>query len=384
MDRKIIDRIEELAHTNKTKTSIAKMISKEFDIPYTDNIRKKVSYHLNKNVDPGIAEVVKEVNVDAASVPHLWIKTPNASIFVKNAAYNNSGIDFDEIISKLVSKKPEKEKISIPNVSFIDRLIWTDVHVGMDTSRNKLALYDVQYDRDVLMSRIKEMADFVINNKQSDRLIIDDLGDYMDGWNGETVKGRHKLAQNMTNEEAFDAGLNAKILLTDILSQHYKYITCNNIYEDNHSGSFGYVVNSAFKYIVDHKYKNVEVINHEKFINHYIIGQHGFIITHGKDSRYLRFGFKPQLDPRGIDKITQYIRHNKDLSNCKYIEFSKGDSHQCLFDMCSSDEFDYFNYPSFAPSSEYIQVNFKKGRSGFVLQNIDLNSDRKNIRTYFF
>jgi len=82
MDRKIIDRIEELAHTNKTKTSIAKMISKEFDIPYTDNIRKKVSYHLNKNVDPGIAEVVKEVNVDAASVPHLWIKTPHTIIAV--------------------------------------------------------------------------------------------------------------------------------------------------------------------------------------------------------------------------------------------------------------------------------------------------------------
>jgi hypothetical protein len=265
-----------------------------------------------------------------------------------------------------------------------DRLVWTDVHVGMDASRKGLALYPVDWNAGVLMDRISEMIDFVLANKVSDTLIIDELGDFMDGWDGETTRKGHKLPQNMTNEEAFDTGLKAKLYLVERLSKEYGHIICNNICEDNHAGSFGYVVNSAFKQIVDHKFDNVAVINHQKFINHYIFGSHAFIITHGKDSRNLKFGFKPILDPRTSEKISQYIRHNNELRSIENIEFSKGDSHQCLFDMCTSDEFDYFNYPAFSPSSEWVQTNFKKGRSGFVMQNISFDSAQKITKTYFF
>jgi hypothetical protein len=55
-----------------------------------------------------------------------------------------------------------------------------------------------------------------------------------------------------------------------------------------------------------------------------------------------------------------------------------------LFDYCSSDEFDYFNYPAFSDSSEWVQTNFKKGRSGFVFFQIDLVSNRKVVMPYFF
>jgi hypothetical protein len=150
------------------------------------------------------------------------------------------------------------------------------------------------------------------------------------------------------------------------------------------SGAFGYIVNSAFKHVVDRKHSNVHVVNHKRFINHYIIGRHGFIISHGKDSRNLKFGFKVQLDPRSVEKISQYIRHAQDIRSCDYVEFSKGDSHQMLFDYSSSDEFDYFNFPAFSPSSEWVQTNFKKGRSGFVFFQIDLNSNRKVVMPYFF
>jgi hypothetical protein len=279
---------------------------------------------------------------------------------------------------------PIKKINHVSYYDMFDRLIWTDVHVGMDASRKGLALYPVEWNADVLLDRISEMASFVLSNKTSDILIIDELGDFMDGWDAETTRKGHKLPQNMTNEEAFDTGIKAKLLLVELLSKEYKFIYCNNICEDNHAGSFGYIVNSAFKQIVDHKFNNVEVTNHQKFINHYIIGKHAFIITHGKDSRNLKFGFKPVLDSRTTEKISQYIRHNTDLRFIENIEFSKGDSHQCLFDMCTSDEFDYFNYPAFSPSSEWVQTNFKKGRSGFVMQNISKNTSQKITKTYFF
>lgn len=369
------------------KADIARQVSKEFDIEYSDTLRRKISKHINKKVgkvDNGILNASESVNVSYENVPYLWLKTKEASLFVKNPNYKTTEIDFDRIISECMSDFAPVEKVNPPKQNVFDRLIWTDVHIGMDSSRNGLALYPVEWNEEVLINRIHEMANFVLSNKSSQMLIIDELGDFMDGWNGETTRGGHKLPQNMTNEDAFEVGVKAKVLLVDILSKHYNFITCNNICDDNHSGAFGYVVNSAFKHIIDHKYVNVEVNNLKKFINYYKIGDHAFILSHGKDSKNLKFGFKPQLDPRSVEKISQYIRHNDELRSSKYIEFSKGDSHQCLFDMCTSDEFDYFNFPAFSPSSEWVQTNFKKGRSGFVMQTVDMHSDRKDIKTYFF
>jgi len=370
-------------NTTQNITEISRIIKKEF--PSNDQepeaLRMQISRLIKKR---GLRDACESLNIDQSTVPYMWLKSKEASLFIRNPNFNVTEINFDKIISECMADHVPVKKIKAPKSYDFDRVIWTDVHVGMDASRKGLALYPADWNPVVLNNRIDEMIDFILENKTSDILILDELGDYMDGWDGETTRKGHKLPQNMTNEESFEAGLEAKVRLIDELSKHYKHITCNNICEDNHAGAFGYIVNSAFKQIVDFKHSNVEVINHQKFINFYIIGDHGFIISHGKDSRNLKFGFKPQLDPRSSEKISQYIRHNNELRSCKYIEFSKGDSHQCLFDMCTSDEFDYFNYPAFSPSSEWVQTNFKKGRSGFVVQNISKFSDRKNIKPYFF
>jgi hypothetical protein len=370
-----------------SKTKAAQKACEILKVEYDDAVRRGVSDFISSNwksPDPGIVEASESVEVDYENVPHLWLKTKNASLFVKNPFHNNKTIDFESVISECISSYQEVPKIGIPKCDTFDRLIWTDAHIGMDSYGHGISLYSMEWNEDTLVSRIDVMVNFVLDNKSSDILIIDELGDFMDGWNGETTRGGHKLPQNMSNQEAFDVGLKAKIRVVDALSHHYKHITCNNICNDNHAGSFAYVVNSAFKSVVDCKFNNVLVNNYNKFISHYIMGDHCFIITHGKDDKNLKFGFKPMLDPRTSEKISQYIRHNDLLSQSKYIEFSKGDSHQCLFDMCTSDEFDYFNFPAFSPSSQWVQTNFKKGRSGFVMQNVEMHSDRKNIKPFFF
>lgn len=366
-------------------SNISKLIAEKYGIEYNDNLRKRIEYHIKKykNIS-GFSNGASGVDVDPDAVPYMWLKTKNASVFVKNPNFNESQVDYQSIIDSCFDHREPVKKEQPKANKMIDRLIWTDVHIGMSTNVNGNALYPTEWNKDVLMNRLDQMIRFVVDNKTSNILYIDDLGDYMDGWNGETTRGGHKLPQNMSNEEAFDTGLKAKMYLVDTLVNHYDQIICHNVCNDNHSGSFAYVVNQAFKQVVDHKYTNVFVRNYNKFISHYIVGQHGFILSHGKDSKNMKFGFKPILDPKTLDKITQYIRHNSDLMMCKYIEFSKGDSHQCLFDMCTSDEFDYFNFPAFSPSSDWVQINFKKGRSGFVLQNIDVQSDRKNIKPFFF
>jgi hypothetical protein len=157
--------------------------------------------------------------------------------------------------------------------------------------------------------------------------------------------------------------------ILDNLINHYEEIRFNNICNDNHAGSFGYFVNSAFKSLAEQKYKTVTVNNCRDFISHYFVNDICFVITHGKDDSTLKFGFKPQLDPKQIEKIDQYLKHNNIYGKAKKIIFKKGDSHQTLFDMAGSDDFYYYNYPALSPSSQWVQNNFKKGRRGFVLES---------------
>ncbi|AGO48840.1 hypothetical protein Phi46:3_gp096 [Cellulophaga phage phi46:3] len=288
-----------------------------------------------------------------------------------------SEIDFDKIISKYA--KPLKiNPIVINSGSFtFDRLVYSDVHIGMETNQNGYSLYGGVWNEDEINRRLDIMISYVLENKKSNTLIIDDLGDFMDGWDGETVRKGHSLPQNMDNEKASDVGFEFKTKLIDCLAIHYQKIICNNICNDNHSGSFSYVINNPFKKFMEFRYNNVIVNNVRKFIDHYVYGKNCFIISHGKDGKNLKFGFKPILDAKQIEKISNYIKEHK--LHDYIIEFSKGDSHQKIFDESTSDEFDYYNYPAFSPSSEWVQTNFKKGFSGFEFFNFKKDGQKIHV-----
>lgn len=251
-----------------------------------------------------------------------------------------------------------------------DKLIYTDVHIGMDTNSRERAMYSTQWNKETIFETLELMIQETLASQKSNTLIIDDLGDFLDGFNGQTTRGGHLLPQNMTNEEAFDIGLEFKIKLVRGLANHYDHILINNICNDNHAGSFGYFVNKASKEVLELMFPDiVEVVNHMKFINHYIFNEVAFVLTHGKDDQSLKFGFKPQLDTKQIEKIDRYCKEYNVYKDSKLVVFIKGDSHQALFDLAGSDDFYYFNYPALSPSSEWVQNNFKRGRRGFVLES---------------
>jgi hypothetical protein len=285
-----------------------------------------------------------------------------------------SEVNFEKIIQKYINPIKFTPVLNDTGVFTFDRLVYTDVHIGMTTNKNGYSLYGGKWDEYEIDRRLCIMIQHTLENKKSNVLIIDELGDFMDGWDGETVRKGHALPQNMDNEKAFDVGLEFKIKLIDSLAEHYNKIICNNICNDNHAGSFGYVVNKAFKRFIETRYSHVIVNNIRKFIDHYFYGKNCFILTHGKDAKHLKFGFKPVLDPKQIEKIDNYIKHHK--LHEYIIEFSKGDSHQKIFDESTSDTFDYYNYGAFSPSSEWVQTNFKAGSSFFELFNYKENGQK--------
>lgn len=302
--------------------------------------------------------------------------TPFYNIVFKENNIDVDTIDFDKILSKYENFKPSKKKQHPFKklASEFDMCTYTDVHIGMDTDSTDNSMYAEDWSAESINSDGDDMVAKILENKSSDTIVVDELGDFLDGFNGFTTRGGHKLPQLMTNEEAFDVALDFKIRMVDKLASRYKSVVLNNICNDNHAGSFGYFVNSALAKFCNRVFDNVSVTNFRQFLNHYYIGDVAFVVSHGKDDKTLKFGFKVKLDSAGLEKIDQYCKRNGIYKRAKQIVFKKGDSHQCLFDMCTSDDFYYFNYPALAPSSQWIQNNFKKGRRGFVLEYWKNNS----------
>ena len=354
-------------HENKF-TEVKRTLNKDGEV-----ISKIEKLNQKELIDIPTNHEIIRVSTNVSSGQQWIITKPISEVDVENE------IDFLNIFKDVIKPIEVKAKKVKSNALF-DRAVLTDVHIGMKVT-DGYSLYDGLWNEIELFKRLDIFVSEIISNQKSNVLLLHELGDFMDGYNAMTTRGGHELPQNMDNQKAFDIGLTFKISLIDALVQHYDKIHIVNICNDNHAGSFGYIVNSAFKTYIELKYPdNVVVVNQRKFIDHYFFKNRCFILTHGKDDKSLKFGFKPKLDPVQIEKIKNYIDEYK-LHNYE-IEFGKGDSHQLLFDYTSSTAFEYQNFGAFSPPSDWVKTNFKNTKSSFTTMNYYEN--QKTINHYIF
>lgn len=416
--------ILDLYEKEKNKTYLAQEYCRLNGFEFTDSVRRRISKLINSEVDEDLENVtITETNqykTPISSMPSAWsteknrfytieeycdtygldkntvksskLVSHNQSHMVYNIAFFNEDeeavLDVDKHLEEVIEKYITPIKIETTSElksDWFDRLVYTDVHVAMDVNgKNGTPLYDGKWDREELLSRLSKMYNHVLKFKSSKTLIIDDLGDFMDGLGAQTTRKGHLLPQNMTDAEAFDLALEFKISLVDSLVEHYDTIICNDLTCDNHSSIFSYFVSTAVKKLLEQRYPNKVFVNTiKRFMHHYSVGNHTFIIFHGKDDMELKFGYKPQLDAVQIEKLDQYCKENK-LYNGNFIEFSKGDSHRALYDDTTSNDFQYYNYPAFSPPSNWVKTSFKNSKSGFRFYNISKNEDIKIAIPYWF
>ena len=156
-------------------------------------------------------------------VPDGWLKSKESSLRFKNPVFKpqeeqEREIDFAGVLAHLkpltVAEGKKKSK------GLFDRLVYTDVHIGMDVNPKGRALYGGKWDAEELNRCLEEMVRFTIDNRQSKTLHIDELGDFMDGWNGQTVRKGYDLPQNMGNQQAYDEGVKFKVQLVNALAPY--------------------------------------------------------------------------------------------------------------------------------------------------------------------
>ena len=340
------------------------------------------AWDIDNNCFYTIEGYCEKYNLDKNSVRSSKLVSHNAGHMVYNIAFNptifseddSDNLDYvGEIIKKHI--KPVKFKVSnnlTSNKDFFDRCVMTDIHLNMDPSgeKNTMPMYEHKWGKDEVFARLDETIQFILDHKKGDTLIIDELGDLMDGLKSQTTRGGHHLPQTTSDKEAFKLGIDFKMYLIDRLVQVYDRVILNNITNDNHSFLFGFFVNDAVRRIVELKYgKQVEYNVLERFIDHYSFGNHTFVLSHGKDSGEKKFGFKATYDPKAAEVIDNYCKSHK-LYDGKNIEFSMGDQHQRIFDTTSSNDFDYHAYGAFSPPSNWVGTNFKDTPSSFDMFNI--------------
>lgn len=322
----------------------------------------------------------RERGIDPDDVDFYWDKTKSFSVKVHpNATKNEITPEYiAEIIGNLKIKKIDAP-IKTHKSDEIIRVILSDIHIGMETDETGYGIYEQVWNEEELFKTL----DVIINEvarvaRDFKEIHVIDLGDFMDGWNGQTTRGGHSLPQNMSNRKAFDVGVRFKIelytRLQDVVSAP---LVAYNVCNDNHSSDSGFIVNETVRLVIEKMTDKITVNNLQRFMAHYTYGDHCFILCHGKDERHMKFGFKLILDPQTKDKIMTYIKYYGITS--KYITFEKGDLHQQMFDWTSAEDFEYNTYRALSPASSWVKHNFKLGTRGFTIMTARPHKKSKGI-----
>ncbi len=391
------------ANGGKTEEYTWAELAEKHDIPSADAARKSWKrYQRNLALQH---PKIEEVAFEEIEGPDGW-KAPEGFVITKARSVTRAGkdsptwlytierkggvvddFDLDERMGQIIKEYIPTGFKKIPNQYTGDSedtvlLFIADCHVGAALDEN--SLYDDQYyDGDVFRRRLQYLAQDLISRSVAsgglDFLVVFDLGDALDGYNGQTTRGGHNLPQNLDNAGQFDTYVQGyldffKTLFENNVASKYSYIGMSN---SNHSGDWDYVAMKAMASILEAKFDDVECTVSRKFIEPFSFDfDNGktitYLATHGKDAKYMKKGLPIKLDDRSKRWIEQYIRLNG-LEEDEVV-FVKGDLHQYGVEL--SETFDYINVPSLFGSSDYLTYNFGVNHPGVYLEHIDRNANR--------
>lgn len=382
--------LEILKENGKDYSDAARQIYAKYNYEHSiDAGRKAIRTRLVAASHTGLEAECDAVGIPVDNVKHYWHKGKHYSINVNAQKETDYAQALEDILSRYTfeKKKPTLVKLNTYNPKAIKATL-SDMHVGLNPNPNNKSLFGYEYNEEIFNQHIDRVIESVLKEYSSngafDLLLIDDLGDSLDGYNGLTTRGGHGLEQNMTNEQAFSTYVKGKLRLIETLidagvANSYEV---RNVTDCNHSGSFGAIANISIKMILERVYEKdiVKFTILERFMEHFEYGVHTFILTHGKDGKYMFKGLPYTLNDKTTAFINEYIDHYN--INTRYIHLEKGDLHRIGYDRTK--KFDYRNFMSFAPPSAWVQGNFGDGYSGFSLQVIPkYNGEIQHTDFYF-
>lgn len=379
--------IAKMFHTTTELVIEAKRIAKTTSISHTTETtvqEEKVTSYI-----PIGTEITKEnihdllnIKREDFEITNLWVKTANQklelSAFLKSSFVKEITEDLADIIKNLdLSVQPFPISNFPSNRSLF--VYMSDKHIGADTKGSFLGN---EYNAEEFNNRMERTLEeiFYISSTfgKFDKIVIFDMGDALDGFDAQTVRGGHSLPQNMSNREVYKTFIESHVSFFSKLQQtrFANSIEFRTIGESNHGGDFEWICYKSLEAILNATMPEITTSIGDKFIEHFVYGEHAIIITHGKDMKDMKHGFPKNLD----DKTEKYFKSYIDYHGLgdKVVTVVKGDLHTSNFQQGSF--FRYKNVLSMFGSSKWMHTNFAANLSGVDFEIV--YEDAKRIIPY--
>jgi hypothetical protein len=252
-----------------------------------------------------------------------------------------------------------------------------DLHAGMDPNFEGSSIWEATWTKEDIITAAYEIVKFVKyknSNCNISAVVMNLLGDLVDGFNAETTRGGHKLPQNMTNIEQSDVVVLFLYTIVEELHKEGIYTEVYGTSNSNHGGDFEHLTLQKFQMLVKYEFGTKVVISEKLALGYVLPGtKKPIVIMHGKDKQFAVRPFPAKIDDKDDYKVEAIIDAVCKKSGLKPLVF-KGDSHQHVIQ--SKKNYDWVACMTNAPSSDWVKNNFfnsSKGGVTFSMYNIDLD-----------
>lgn len=286
----------------------------------------------------------------------LLRKYAQENIELKGVIKNLQNIDF-----KFLGESLEPTYIDKHEPTGKDLILHlSDLHIGAKVESG--SLYPNPWNEEEIMRRLKETLNRISSLGTFDTVIVNLLGDNLDGMDNQTARRDHFMPQNMDNVEQVQTFIRA---LEWFISSLYKSNICNDlkIYSvkcGNHDGTMGYVATMALLYKLKLMYPDIETTLFDDFYGFYEFKGHKWILCHGKDEKFMKKGLPLNLDDKNKVMIYEWLDSQHIYGD--NIHVIKGDLHTENINSCK--KLDYRNVLSLFGASDYSNYNFSRNQYG--------------------
>ncbi len=235
----------------------------------------------------------------------------------------------------------------------------SDIHVGAKC--NTGSLYDNNWNEEELERRLDKIIDLIgYSFGTLDTIVLNMLGDYLDGMDNQTARRDHFMPQNMDNREQFNVFIRQMLGFIGQLSSYCSRIIIYAVPEGNHGGTADYMAIKALQYAVSKKFPDIQFTVFEKYYGYYKFYEESYVIHHGKDGQFMKKPMPLNLN----DAASVMIRDWLDTEGIyeSNIHIIKGDLHSNNLNSCR--KFDYRNVLSLFGNSDYSMMNYPTNSYG--------------------
>jgi hypothetical protein len=245
-----------------------------------------------------------------------------------------------------------------------------DMHIGATVCSGTLYKENINYNVNEVKRRLDTTIQAISELGTFDQVNICLMGDMMDccGPTNKTARLDHTLPESMDGFEQANAYIS---LITDFvrnINQLGANIKLYSVRCGNHTGPIEYIATRALFAEITNSW-GIETKLFDDFFGVFKCQDNTFVLTHGKDDRFMKKGMPLNIDDKNKVLIYEWLNDNGLTED--NIHIIKGDLHSNNFNSCK--RFDYRNVLSLFGASDYSSFNFSRNSYGVSYDIVTYN-----------